>query len=145
MWINEPNETPQSVELRHPQERDRTLGHVQLLNQALSGSGRHWHGDHIWMVGDSEAPLATWVTADSATEADAYSTALMAHPDVLSGQLPSWVSGLGALVLYPKFLSAPVALADLQAGKATNRGICNRRFPLESTGTDREWQLVPNQ
>jgi thiamine biosynthesis lipoprotein len=92
-----PGESAWEVSLRHPQDPEKTLGRVKLRDQALSGTGRILHGPHIIDPRTGEpahgAP-GSWVSAASAAESDALSTAFLVlsphqvseycarHPDV---------------------------------------------------------------
>lgn len=67
-----------SVAARDPRNHGDVLGHVQLHDAALSGSGRKLHGDHIIDPRTGRAvtnKLGAWALAPSAALADALSSA----------------------------------------------------------------------
>ncbi len=71
---------PWRIKIRHPLDFDKYLGELHINHQAVSGSGRLRQGEHI--VDPSTGKPAdrawgVWVIAESATLADALSTAFM--------------------------------------------------------------------
>ncbi len=78
-----PGQSGWPVTLRHPCAGGRVLAQFSLADQALGASGVV-KGDHIIdprRRRPARTPLAVWVTASSAAEADGWSTAFMVMPD----------------------------------------------------------------
>lgn len=72
-----------AVAIRNPINPDQTLGRVRIADAALSGSGRHVHGDHIIDPRTGQAvadKVGAWALAPSAAISDALSTAFMVMP-----------------------------------------------------------------
>jgi thiamine biosynthesis lipoprotein len=68
------------VAMRDPERQEKVLGHVQLHDRALSGSGLLLHGQHIIDARTgrpAEGKRGTWALAPSGAESDALSTAFM--------------------------------------------------------------------
>jgi thiamine biosynthesis lipoprotein len=75
-----PNPLTWRVALRDDHDQKRSAGWAVLTNQALSGSGRLLHGDHIVDARTGRPTTHTpcaWAIAPTATVADALSTAFM--------------------------------------------------------------------
>ncbi len=99
-----------NIALRRPDPAQSVLGHVQLANEALSGSGQALHGPHILdprSCTPVESGRAAWAVAPSGALADALSTAFMLlDPDALPAVCGRWTN-VSAIVL-PAGAGVPV-------------------------------------
>lgn len=82
---------PIQIYLEHPTEPKTFLGTITIQNQGFAASSpfkRHWlHDGHSYnhIVGDTKQPLASFVVAKTARDADAFATmVLLASEDELS-------------------------------------------------------------
>jgi thiamine biosynthesis lipoprotein len=90
------------VALRDPDQSGAVLGHVELIDAALSGSGQLLHGPHIIDPRDgrpADRYRATWAMAPSAALSDALSTAFMAMPVEEVAQLCAQREDVSAILL----------------------------------------------